>query len=713
MNSGTSLRATHARWTIALGVALALGVTTLGAAQSAWACGGCFSPPVPQGGNTLQTVVQDAERVVFHQDPKTKQSTVWVEVRYTGLAEDFGWVLPLPKQPTVTVGSSLLFDRLDARMAPKVKLIPMGDENCRQPRDGCEVPPQQDAGGSWGYADASVAMDSGATGGGEAPQVQVLDHGQAGPYDFAVVKSDKAQPLMDWLDARGYAVPKSALPIVDSHVAKGDVFVAIKLSNGNGINLIRPVVLTMDDAEPCVPLRLTSIAAQDDMTVSVTVAGPGRAVPKNYLHVQINPLRLNLFAGANNYPNAVSAAIDEAAGRAFVTEYSQTGAQVGSLFLYGGALLDTISDANNLYDLAMAMGSYGEGWLHADVAEIFEKQIGVTKLMTKLGAKTPTEALGWLWSCGSMWSGGMEWLPCTPPGASGFLEASEAKKIPVASKGLAAGLKEGIIDPIHKVADGLKSADRVTRMLLRISPAEMDRDPMFGFNKALPTVSNQLNVRYRRVCSEGWWPPTRSRVAIDGLDGSWVFPGTIWNGNGNNAQDPRFKDAPLAMSVELLDESGGPMILDPSEIALVDTAIQGAVPGKASLPSGMTIKTGQPWTPPVSDDPVKKLGPWKQPDNCIPKSGWKDGQLPPAGDVPVGDDIGPIQPDGTGAPRVDGTSGQHETIGGPGDAASGSNGGGSKDSGGCSAAPSATGFGASVALLAALLVLGWRRRRTA
>ncbi len=72
--------------------------TALLAAQTAWACGGCFSmtPPPPPGQQDQQYVVQDAERVLFVQDPATKKATVWVEVRYTGAAQDFGWVLPLP-----------------------------------------------------------------------------------------------------------------------------------------------------------------------------------------------------------------------------------------------------------------------------------------------------------------------------------------------------------------------------------------------------------------------------------------------------------------------------------------------------------------------------------------------------------------------------------------------------------------------------------------
>ena len=52
-------------------IALMAGV--IAAPQLAYACGGCFSPvlqPAPGQPGNGQAVLQDAERVVFHQDPK-------------------------------------------------------------------------------------------------------------------------------------------------------------------------------------------------------------------------------------------------------------------------------------------------------------------------------------------------------------------------------------------------------------------------------------------------------------------------------------------------------------------------------------------------------------------------------------------------------------------------------------------------------------------
>ena len=137
-----------------------LWMTTLVAAMAAlWtpataqACGGCFSPP---SNDNQQTVVQNAERVLFWRNEATKTSYVWIEVVYAGLAKDFGWVVPVPKQPKVGVGTQLAFDALDRRMALRTALQAAAQENCRDPRSGCEPM-------ATGGADASaMAADFGA-----------------------------------------------------------------------------------------------------------------------------------------------------------------------------------------------------------------------------------------------------------------------------------------------------------------------------------------------------------------------------------------------------------------------------------------------------------------------------------------------------------------------------------------------------------------------
>ena len=181
----------------------------------AYACGGCFSPPAPQ---IDQTVVQNAERVLFMQDPATQLTTVWVEVRYSGLAKDFGWVLPVPKLPTIGVGNTAVLDALDAQMAMRYAVTTSAAENCRDPYEGCVEGHQ--AYPSEGAADASAGADESSDAGGTkggGGGVQILAQGTTGPYDYVVVKSTDAQTLYSWLT--GHGERPSGAPAVDPQLA--------------------------------------------------------------------------------------------------------------------------------------------------------------------------------------------------------------------------------------------------------------------------------------------------------------------------------------------------------------------------------------------------------------------------------------------------------------------------------------------------------------
>jgi len=82
--------------------------------------------------------------------------------------------------------------------------------------------------------------------------------------------------------------------------------------------------------KPMVPIRLTAIAAEDDMGVLVWVVNDqlGRAIPENYLHVIPNYTRLDWFSGPANaygsYQTLVTEAMDESGGQGFATDFSGT-----------------------------------------------------------------------------------------------------------------------------------------------------------------------------------------------------------------------------------------------------------------------------------------------------------------------------------------------------------------------------------------------------
>jgi hypothetical protein len=702
-------------------------------AQPAQACGGCFNmepPPPPKPGEPIisSPVVQDAERVLFVRDEASKVSHVWVEVRYTGLAKDFGWVLPVPKLPKVGVGSIELFNRLELATKPLYFLKYQGSENCNDVRMGCQLEPVW-MGDASGQDAPSSAADAGSWGGGPppSPKVEVLASGTTGPYDYTVVKGSDASVLYKWLTDRGYVTPPKAQPILQAHIAKGDVFVAIKLSNGQGVQSIRPITLEMDDAEPCVPLRLTAIAAAEEMSVQVLVAGPGRAVVKNHLDVTINPLRLKLIdqygstdkvqvdtkgylnQEPSNYAQVMAAAIDEAGGRAFVTEASLAPSEgsLGSGFVttYTTQQLNKLAAATNW--LEVANSGFGPWPTTAEMADA----VALPGAMTQAFADTaPLQVIAELRACASYWQqigsaagdnfSGPVNPDCALPNGKVYVKA-KLMALPANGAAMAKGIDTDLLQPSAKVWDLLHTSARLTRLAMRISPDEMDRDPVFAFNPSLAKVAPQRQIPYHIVCPNGWNNEQLLRLSIEGL-GSWVFI-------GSNPIDPRFIKAPAALSMAVLEEQGAPVVIAPVQAELVSAAIAGALPGKASLPENLVVKPGSAWTPPPSDPLVTKLGPWPQPLNCKPKAGWVNGKIPGAA-VP--------EPDSGPVPGIDAQGGWAD--GGLSDAKGLSDGGstapqggglaGSSDDG-CNSAPAGRLGGWSLLALMAVSVLRLGRRR--
>ena len=598
-------------------------------------------------------------------------------MRYSGLAKDFGWVLPLPKVPKVGVGSKVLFDALDTRMAMRYAMAYAPAENCRGTWQGCKDYPMV-GGGDFADASASGAdvagSDTSKNGGG--PGVEILASGTTGPYDYTVVQGGNADVLYTWLNTRGYATPDKAKPILQSHITKGDVFVAVKLSNGQGVEAIRPITLEMADTEACVPLRLTSIAAADDLAVVVTIAGPGRAIVKNHLDVEPNPLRMALLndQGTPNYNGTYipcnqdgqyyyscqiptnlaqvqSAAIDEAGGHAFVTEAAFKGSDLGNLLNMSKNSADWLAKVKNLDDVANQLAVASDFPVNSEVGDALSLPLALT---TTFPGVDPAQALADLRACGQYWQ--MPQSPeCQLPGGL-VLTHEQLQAVAIDGVGAQTAMKVGIIDPLFLVGDQLAAAPMLTRLSMRISPSEMDRDPVFSFNSSLPKVDPTRVILSNQVCLDGWdTGPQATRLSIDGL-GSWLF-------TGSNTLDPRFVNAPTALWVRLQDETGPAIDIATAQISLIDTAIKGALPGKASLPVDLNVQKGKPWQAPASDLIATKQGPWHSPGSwCEPRAGWVDGKPAPsetdldAGSTDVAGDTQDTNSTGT-VPGIDAAGG--------------------------------------------------------
>jgi hypothetical protein len=563
--------------------ALSLQALTPAVAQ---ACGGCFVPPPPPQ-TVFSPIVQEAERILFVRDTATGKSTIWIEIRYNGAASDFGWVLPLPKAPEkVGVGTSYLFDRLHLATGPQFRLDSGPAENCSAD------------GGGVGCAASDDSARAGALVENRSPDtddVTVLAHDQIGPYDYQVISGTTAADIQAWLSKNGFAMPQSAGPVLEDHVKNGFVFVAVKLAAGKSAKEIQPIALTLPQVEPCVPLRLTAIAAVEDTLVEVHVAGPGRAVPKNHLHVQLNPLRLNWFDGGSNYGQLLAAAMDEAAGRAFVTQFAAAPpktvtVQRFSRFGFAGteqqdlvpaAALDVSAIADQTTTCAALNLLKTRGFpITAETAAILQSHMG-------LATGTEADKLAEFYQN----------LDCAAPQA-------------MDGKALREHLDEAFSAPLRNVLPLLQGQQKLTRMAMRISPSEMTKDPVFAFHPNLPDVDREWRAVSNIVCSSDGFTASRYRLTLPG-QGSWLFDAPA-TGEGVPQQfgpdlpitssDPRMTATPAAAVIELLDEQGPPRPIAPAQIDLVDSAIAAAKEGGPQLPNGLVLQaTGQRVTVPPSD----------------------------------------------------------------------------------------------------------------
>jgi len=506
------------RWTSRLGaIVLGLGLGVTAWAGHAAACGGTFCDqptPTPQDPDPPpMTVNQTAETVLFEVRDGQVEAHVRIEYDPTSQAEQFAWLIPVPALPEFEVGSEPLFDLLVSRTQPTYDLEVTVDDDCP-----CNPPVDQGGGDGGG----PVFLDAGVGGGGGEPEV-VLE-AQVGAFEATVLAGGTVQGVMTWLDDNGYDQDPAAMPILQDYLDEGHLFVALKLTNDADVAQIHPVVIRFPGSEPCVPLRLTRIAAEPDMAVRVIGLGEARLAPTNWSYVELNPWAIDWTDVNASYPDVMVRAIDEApGGLAWVTEYA--GSTPG---LAPGTLA-------------------GPGWDETPFVTIEPVSV-----IDELNAQGLTDCE--TWSCGFRHPlvGGLlaAYLP-VPAGVSaeefyGDLAAWEDDIDLVAWDGeqFAADYRERIIDPALRAEELMWENPYTTRLTTLISPHEMVSDPMFHENATLLDVDNRRQLDAFEACNE--W----RTLSLEGWPDVHLRPDWTWHS----------LDLPPALRVERMPPAGPPMI---------------------------------------------------------------------------------------------------------------------------------------------------------
>src|SRR5690606_14273689 len=90
-----------------------------------------------------------------------------------------------------------------------------------------------------------------------------------------------------------YAQDPASEPILQEYLDEGFLFAAVKLAAEASVDEIHPLAFRFPGDEPCVPIRLTRIAAKEDMGIRAYFLGQDRWAPITYEHLVLNPLAYN------------------------------------------------------------------------------------------------------------------------------------------------------------------------------------------------------------------------------------------------------------------------------------------------------------------------------------------------------------------------------------------------------------------------------------
>lgn len=461
-----------------MAMSLACGAVVAGVGLApcvAEACGGTFCDVGPG----TMPVDQAGENVLFTIADGKVQAHIQISVTSDTPASQFAWVIPMLEQPTFSLGSDQFFSQLLTGSVPSYGML--------QDNEVCE------AGGRLS-GNPSADLAGGDDGGGVAQEedggggVDVLVRETLGAYDIAVLSSGSIEEMMKWLGDNGYQQDPAAVPILEQYIAEGHLFVALKLKMGAEIDEVQPIVLTYDGDESCVPIRLTRIAAEEDMDLRIFFLGQHRAVPINYRHVLVNPLRIDWLNNAANYKEVITAAVDSemADGNAFVTEYAGASSVAGpNLFqpqwdatIFAGmqAAPERVVDELSRQQLMSCFGSAGGTncqYMH-------------NLLLPLLQSYLPAPA----------GVGEDEFYNCLDCNSN--LIDREAWK----AEDFAADLHKRIFEPAQRADDLLARNPYLSRLYTTISPAEMMVDPIFQQNPDLPEVDNIRVATQKLWCDE-------------------------------------------------------------------------------------------------------------------------------------------------------------------------------------------------------------------
>ena len=292
------------------------------------------------------------------------------------------------------------------------------------------------------------------------------------------------------------------------------------------------------------------------MPVFVWILGDHRAVPVNYRHVHINEALLDWIFPGSNYSRLVTAAADDAGGRAFVTDFAGS-SEVMDQRLYPEGLYDIdrlrgIEEAPELLDALRSQRFPQDNQMQALLRRHLpmSKRVleeGVLQVIFKGDRQAYDQAAeeGWLLSRAESWFYG---------NMRDFAEYMEGDEYDL--KALLDELEAVVVEPLRAAQELFEEYPYLTRLYTTLSVEEMTLAPMFDFNPDLPGVLRERRATGSIDCyvedggNQREW--TEWTLVLELSDGR-VVRTQPW------VDSPR--SAPAAALIEQLDTSGPPEII--------------------------------------------------------------------------------------------------------------------------------------------------------
>jgi hypothetical protein len=500
-------------------IAAALAVSSRPAA----ACGGFFC-------SQAQPVNQAAERIIFA-DNGDGTITAVIQILYEGPAENFSWLLPIgsvPEGDQLGVASDIAFTRLQLATNPQFNLNTVVEGTCKSSGDGNDGSAR--AFGPTNGAPAVAEREA-----SDGP-VNVEAAGVVGSFEWTVISvdagvADPAAPAAEWLTQNGYDIPPGGTALIGPYLADGMYLLALRLTKGSDTGSIRPIQITYAADAPMIPIKLTAVAANQDMGVMAWALSDARAVPFNYNALELNEARINWFNAASNYGAVVTEAADAAGGQGFVTEFAGPSLQLADVVWR--------SDEETQWQ-ALKQATYRNfGDLFEALYGNYQSFSGFWDAVRRSVTLPENVAFDDFRSCPNCYSSQIQFSPSA----------------------LFAAIEADVIEPLRGVQTLIDRTAYTTRLYSTLSAAEMTVDPVFVFNPDLPNVDNVHRADRIIECNGGvyfeqasWRIEFPQGTTIRGTPGSvGQWPDAV------NDQPPNFRVLTLAASGdgEVVDDNSG------------------------------------------------------------------------------------------------------------------------------------------------------------